>query len=133
MKIRGQLCVWAQHHTTLWVNMDYKHRKLRPNTPHPQNTRTGLRSEDRREKKWEGSTKGQTEARESLSKMTHGNKILKKATSTEDRNPIKLTLGWFLWLWKFEYIKDDRNKARSKRPEHRSAYTMMMLWRRTLA
>ena len=24
--------------------------------------------------------------------MTHGTKILKKATSTEDRNPIKLTL-----------------------------------------
>ena len=70
--------------------MDYKHRKLRPNTPHPQNTRTGLRSKDRREKKREGSTRGQAILKpESLSKTRHGNKILKKATSAEDRNPVK--------------------------------------------
>lgn len=75
--------------------MDYK-QEIKAKHPHPQNTRTGLRSKDRREKKREGSTRGQAEARESLSKMRHGNKILKKATSTEDRNPVKLTPGWFL-------------------------------------
>lgn len=70
--------------------MGYKHEIKTKHPPPPKHKNWA--EEQRQEREKMKAAPGQAD-RKSLSKMRHGKQNFEKATSTEDRNPVKLTPG----------------------------------------